>query len=347
MSDKKVTIRDVAHAAGVSIATVSRYINQNFSSMSEETKLRIEEVILTLNYHPNKMAQGLKGQSRTLAVVVVNMSYPFCVSVIRSISEALNAAGYSLLVCETGDDPKRELTLLHSLVAHGVDGIILQTNGQNLKVLQDLAQKMPIVLVDRHFEIAGVKNVITNNEESSYLLTDALCTEGYECIYFISETLNGLSTRTERLAGYQRACEERSLDPHVCWVDRSDPATFEAVMEQLRQHPRQQPFAVYTSNGLLMMELYPMLTGLALQVPQEMGIATFDEPDWVKLTQPRMTCIRQPTHEIGQLAATTVLERLRGDIKAHLQPAVQTIPSVLVFSPSTQRTNEKRYDAQR
>ena len=149
MPDKKVTIKDVAREAGVSIATISRYLNQNYSSMSEATKNRIEEVIQNLNYHPNKMAQGLKGQSRTIAVVVVNMSYPFCVSVIRSISEVLNESGYSLLVCETGEDPDKELTLLRSLVANGVDGIILQTNGKNNDVLHDLAKKMPIVLVDR------------------------------------------------------------------------------------------------------------------------------------------------------------------------------------------------------
>lgn len=339
MSDKKVTIKDVAREAGVSIATVSRYLNHNYSSMSEETKHRIEEVIHTLNYHPNKMAQGLKGQSRTIAVIVVNMSYPFCVSVIRSISEVLNESGYSLLVCETGEDSEKELTLLRSLVAHGVDGIILQTNGQNNDMLQDLAQKMPIVLVDRHFDISGVKNVLTNNEEASYQLTYALFNEGYERIYFISETLHGLSTRMDRHSGYLRACAERNRDPHVCWVDRNNPASMQSVIDLVKQHPSQHPFAVYTSNGLLMLEVYPLLTGLSLQVPMEMGIATFDEPDWVKITQPRMTCVRQPTHEIGQLAANTVLERLRGDIKAHLQPAVQTIPSVLVLSASTQRNS--------
>ncbi|KEO82790.1 LacI family DNA-binding transcriptional regulator [Tumebacillus flagellatus] len=338
MSEKKVTIKDVAREAGVSIATVSRYLNNSYSSMSEETKIRIQDVIQRLNYHPNIMAQALKGQSRTIAVVVVNMSYPFCVSVIRSISEVLDEAGYSLLVCETGENAEKELTLIRSLVARGVDGIILQTNGQNNDLLQELAETMPIVLVDRHFDITGVKNVITNNEEASYQLTEALFKEGYRRIFFISEELNGLSTRTQRYAGYQQACAKRGVEPAVCWMERRKTDTCQAVLNLLKQESGEQPFAVYTANGLLMMELYPLLQGLSLRVPEQMGVATFDEPDWANITQPRMTCVRQPTHEIGQLAANTVLERLRGDIKPHLQPSVQMIPSVLVLAPATERT---------
>ncbi|MGZ4122957.1 MAG: LacI family DNA-binding transcriptional regulator [Tumebacillaceae bacterium] len=339
MAEKKTTIKDVAREAGVSIATVSRFLNSNFSSMSKETKDRIQEVVDTLSYHPNKMAQGLKGQSRTIAVVVVNMSYPFCVSVIRSISEALNTEGYSLLVCETSGDADKEKTLIRSLVAQGVDGMILQTSGGNNDLLEALAQSMPIVLVDRQFDISGVKNVITNNQHASYQLTTALLAEGYERIYFISEVLEGLSTRIERHIGYEQACAEHGTQPHVCWVDRDDFSSLQPIPQMLLQdHAHDdRPFAVYTSNGLLMLELYPLLKALSLQIPAEMGLATFDEPDWVKITQPMLTCVRQPTHEIGQLAATTVLERLRGDIKPHLQPNVQTLNSELVLSTSSRR----------
>jgi LacI family kdg operon repressor len=339
MTEKRATIKDVAREAGVSISTVSRYLNQNFSSMSKDTKERIESVIERLNYHPNKHAQGLKGQSRTIAVVVVNIGYPFCVSIIRSISDVLNNSGYSLIVCETGGQTEKEATILRSLEAQGVDGIIIQTNGANQDILSRLAKTLPVVLIDRNFAVPGSSNVVTNNKEASWELTNALFVKGYQEVMFVSETLQGLSTRTDRYSGYVEACSAHNKEPHVYWVDRENPKSFEDVVESLNKQ-NSNPIAVYTANGLLMLDLYPLLYRIGRNIPTSLGLATFDEPDWVKITTPSLMCIRQPTIEMGQIAANTILKQIQNS--QTVSPAtsvsltsVQVIPSTLVLSTST------------
>ena len=309
MGNQSVTIKDVAKAAGVSITTVSRYINKRYESMSVETRERIEKVIEELNYQPNKMAQGLKGQTRTIAVVVVNLGYPFAVSVIRSISSVLSEMGYALLVGESADDTEQEAQLLQSLMSQGVDGIIIQTSGQNNELLERIAAEKPVVLIDRQFDVPGASNVITNNQEASRELTERLFQQGYQHVVFVSEEPSNLSTRVERLDGYLAACRAASIPSDVRWVLREDPVSIAALAKDLQSQPPKKPFAVYTANGLVMLELYPKLTHLRYSIPNEMGIATFDEPDWVHVTRPRLTCVRQPTDEMGITAAQTVLRR--------------------------------------
>jgi LacI family transcriptional regulator, kdg operon repressor len=311
MVNQSVTIKDVAKAAGVSITTVSRYLNRRYDSMSVETRERIEKVIEELNYQPNKMAQGLKGQTRTIAVVVVNLGYPFAVGVIRSISSVLSEMGYAMLVGESAGDTAQEAQLLQSLISQGVDGIIIQTSGQNNDLLADIALEKPVVLVDRQFDVPGVTNVITNNHEASRELTERLLLQGYQHVVFVSEPPSNLSTRVERLGGYLEACRAAGVSSDPRWVLRDDPASMTQLAEQLFQNPPKKPFAVYTANGLVMLDLYPKLMYLPYSVPTEMGIATFDEPDWVQVTHPRLTCVRQPTDDIGMAAADTVLEQLR------------------------------------
>lgn len=308
---KRPTIVDVAREAGVSITTVSRYLNQQFASMGVDTRERIRRVIEDLNYQPNTLAQGLKGNhTQLIAAVMVNLGYPFCVSVIRSMTEILTPAGYNLLVSETGGDVERERQLLQSLASQRVDGLVLQTNGQNNHTVQELAEEMPVVLVDRQFSIPGLTSVVTNNKEASHDLTRRLFEEGYREVIYVSEALEGITTRTQRLAGYEEACLAQAHDSQVVWVNRQFPDSFEAVLRKVRGLSQCYPVAVYTANGLLMMELYPWLGKLEADIPQQLGLATFDEPDWAQIASPPLTCIRQPTREMGQIAARHILKKI-------------------------------------
>lgn len=336
---QRITIKDVAREAGVSITTVSRYLNQNYESMGEETRARIKEVIHSLGYQPNKLAQGLKGSSRSIGVVVVNISYPFCVSVIRSVSKILSDAGYNLMVCETGGEKKREETMIRSLIAQNIGGLIIQTNGANNALLEEIARTIPVVLIDREFPIPQVINVVTNNHEASKNLTSALFQEGYQRVLFVTEPLSGISTRIERLNGYTKACEQYQKEPCVVWIDRENTPTLRSVVELLPSSPVTDLFAVYTANGLIMLDLYPFLKETHFASPSPMGLATFDEPDWAKLTTPYLTCVRQPTDEIGQYAAKAILDHIKnaGTLNHH----VEVIPSTVIVSDSSRLKNSK------
>jgi len=332
---KRVTIQDVAKQAGVSITTVSRYLNGRFDAMSEDTQHRIRDVIATLNYQPNVLAQGLKGnRSKTVAVVVVNIGYPFCVSLIRALQDVFTPAGYSLVVVETGGDSAREYNCLLSLQAQQVDAFVLQTNGDNNRLVEEMATRIPVVFVDRQFPIPGVTSVITNNEVASFDLTSHLFLEGYRRVLYVTEAPDKVSTRTERIDGYRKACKAHKIAPWIALVDRNVPSTFTTAAEQLSDAAESRsPQAVYTANGLLMLELYPFLRTQNWPVPSQLGIATFDEPDWVHIATPSITCVRQPVADIGAYTANTVLHLLEDYKKPETQ--VQILDSVLVLRDST------------
>ncbi|GMA51094.1 HTH-type transcriptional regulator KdgR [Alicyclobacillus contaminans] len=339
MAKGKITIEDVAREAGVSITTVSRYLNQDYGAMRAETRQRIQAVIEQLGYQPNKFAQGLKrNRSRTVAVVVVNMGYPFCVGVIRSLSDALHHAGYSLLVAETGGDKNREAHILQNLRAQSVDGLVIQTNGENQSLLTELAAAIPVVLIDRQFDMPGVVNIVTNNAEASEQLTRHLFAAGYTRVLYVTETLRQVSTRIDRLRGYEAACVAAHRTPWVVWMDKANPDSLRGVVDEILSARAQQPLAVYTANGLIMLELYPRLRSLPLSVPDELGIATFDQPDWAQVATPPLTCVRQPTEQIGQSAAETLLKLLRkkSDTRSLREKRV-VLPSQLIPGGSTER----------
>lgn len=331
---KRATIQDVATQSGVSITTVSRFLNGHFGAMSQQTRQKIEAVISTLNYQPNTLAQGLKGsRSRTIAVVVVNIGYPFCVSLIRALTDVFTSSGYRLVVCETGGDPIREQQCLSALEAQQIDAIVMQTNGDNNAQVAELAARIPVVLVDRRFDIPSVTTVITNNEASSYQLTSHLLVNGYQRVLYVTEPPDQVSTRIERLDGYRRACLDSQVPPWIAYVDRSEQNSFDKVIHQLIEHKSLVPVAVYTANGLLMLDLYPLLKAIQWHIPNHLGVSTFDEPDWVHVATPSLTCVRQPVKAMGEFTATRVLQLLEDGSKKRKR--VQVLESALVVRDST------------
>ncbi|MFX4301929.1 LacI family DNA-binding transcriptional regulator [Alicyclobacillus tolerans] len=332
---KRVTIEDVAREAQVSITTVSRYLNGHYEYMSEKTRMKIANIIQRLEYRPNIMAQGLKAnRTKQIAVVVVNISYPFCASVIRSLSEVMAPAGYGLLVFDSNGDKQRERDFLLSLRSQNVDGIVIQTNGANADLLQNISKELALVMIDRRIDIANAANVVTNNEQVSYDVTHYLFTTGYENVIYVTEMENGVSTREERLRGYRNACLKAKRQEWIERLDKSNEESYFHTAERIRKNMNGQSFAIYTANGLLMLRLYPWLQKLGIQTPNPMGLATFDDPDWASVTTPPLTSIRQPTEEMGRLAAKLILEKVETGSTENM-PVLQILPSELIIRDST------------
>ncbi|TDY50146.1 LacI family transcriptional regulator [Alicyclobacillus sacchari] len=339
--EKRVTIQDVANRAGVSITTVSRYVNGRYESMSAKTRERIRAVIEELGYRPNALAQGLKAsRTKSIAAVVVNMSYPFCVGFLRSLSLILTRSGYHLIVSETGGDADIERDVVQSLLAQRVEAMVLQTGGENGDLLAAIAEQMPVVLVDRAFAVAGAHTIATNNREASREMALHLFDRGYRHVIYVTEDEAGIPTRIERLQGYEDACAAREVAATVVHVNRQDVGSMEraaGVVSELAQAAKGEPIAVYTANGLIMMPLYRLLRQLPLAVPSVFGMATFDEPDWAQLVDPTLTCVRQPVEEMGAEAGRLLLKRVHGKPASDGRAEVARIvlPSHIVPGGST------------
>ncbi len=163
------TIGDVAREAGVSKTTISRYLSGQFDSISEQTRKRIEQTIADLKYRPNRMARGLKrDRSFSIGMIVADITNPFSTSILRGVEDVCTKHGYSLMVCNTDNDPVKEKEYIMMLQAHRIDGLIINSTGHNNEYLHELAEEQtPVVLVDRKMPELGFDTVVTNNVQAT------------------------------------------------------------------------------------------------------------------------------------------------------------------------------------
>src|SRR4051794_18404560 len=210
---EKVTMADVAKAAGVSKSTVSQYLNKRFEYMGEKTKQKIEEAIKTLGYQPNYIARSLK-QKRTsmVGIIVANIMHYFSTEVSRAIEDFCHTHDLHAIVCNADDDPEKEKKYIEMLRAKQVDGLIIFPTGQNNDLYKTMVrQGYPVVFVDRTVENLDAFSVITDNTDSTYKAIQHVIEKGHQNIAFVVQPLT-VSTRLDRLAGYKQALTDAGLE---------------------------------------------------------------------------------------------------------------------------------------
>ncbi|MFS0654159.1 LacI family DNA-binding transcriptional regulator [Bacillus sp. 179-C3.3 HS] len=313
----KVTINEVAAYAGVSKSTVSRYINGKTNEISPEKVKKIKKAIDELHYRPSQLAQGLKvRKSKVIGFIVADITNPFSVATLRGVEEICDQYGYSIMVCNTDNRPEKEREMLLKLNAHYIEGLIINTTGQNNDILQDFKKSgIPIVLVDRKLPELKVDTVTTNNRDITIRLLQQMDEKGYEQIAFFSEPVEGISPREERKDAYVQTVLSKNKKPIVVEIDLKQ-------KEQMREEVRHflqtvnQKKAILAGNGLLMLKLISELVELGISIPEEIGIAGFDDTEWYKLIGPGITTVAQPSHDMGKAAMQKIKMRLEGDESA-------------------------------
>ncbi|OXN00150.1 LacI family DNA-binding transcriptional regulator [Bifidobacterium vansinderenii] len=199
---RKPSIADVAAAVGVSKTTISRYLHGEYDYMSADTRSRIETVIRELDYRPNKMAQGLKAtNSRMIGVTIANISNPFSSQLLKGMQSVCRERGIQLLVSDADDDPKLERTAIESLMDSQVDGLIVNTVGGNdefLTTFANTAGNPPIVLLDRMITPPVCDCIVTDNAGAVDTMLDHVHDRGYDYVVFVTQTIDGITTRRAR-----------------------------------------------------------------------------------------------------------------------------------------------------
>ncbi|MFN2744499.1 MULTISPECIES: LacI family DNA-binding transcriptional regulator [Bacillus] len=323
MKDKqtgKVTINEVAAYAGVSKSTVSRYINGKLDAISPQKVKSIKKAIAELNYRPSQMAQGLKvKKSKLIGFLVADITNPFSVATLRGVEEVCDQYGYSIMVCNTDNSPEKEREMLHKLNAHYIEGLIINTTGRNNDVLLDLIdQDVSIVLVDRKVPGLKIDAVTTNNREITGQIVNMMYDKGYAHVGLFTEPMKGISPREERVSAYTEIALARDAGrtPFVHEVEAKDK---KALMESVKSFlavSEGEKKAILGNNGLLMLKIISCLYELGVSIPEDVGIAGFDDTEWYKLIGPGITTIAQPSHEMGKVAMERIIKRLEGDESA-------------------------------
>lgn len=300
----RVTMLDVAERAGVSKASVSRFIGDDRGLLSDVIATRIARAIDDLGYRPNQMARGLKrGRTRLIGMLMADIRNPYSVAVMHGVETACRRHGYSLVVCNTDRDPEQERQQLQAMRAYNVEGLIVNTLGHHLDELRELQRELPMVLVDRKVADLPSDLVGLDNRMAVDMALDHLHEQGYRQLALVSEAVDGTSSRTERIEAFA----QRTGGP-VFYTGGN-------LGEQLRTFLASAdvgPKALFCANGVAALACTLALRELGNQACADVGLIALDDLDWYPLVGNGITALAQPTHAIGVQALECLLKRLQG-----------------------------------
>jgi LacI family kdg operon repressor len=309
----RVTIADVAEKAGVSKATVSRFLNRRDELLTPEIATRVESAIAALGYTPSPMAQALKrGRSRLFGLVVADVTNPFSVAVLRGAEKACQEAGYLLMLFNLGDDGQREREAIEALASYQVEGLILNTLGRDEGAAAAAArQGRPVVLVDRRHADMQADFVSIDNAGAIRLAAGHLVECGWDTLLYVSEPVAGVSSREERAGAFRAFVADHPQATGRSFESAAgDALALEHELLQLRARGARP--AVLASNAVITLRVADAVARLGWQFGRDLGFVGIDETEWAPLVGPGLSTIAQPTDALGRLATACLLERLQG-----------------------------------
>lgn len=300
-------IRRVAAEAGVSIATVSRVLN-NPSRVSLKTRQRVLEVAKALGYRPNGIARGLvTGKSHMVGLVIPDIEGPLYGAMARGVEDVLGPAGLHSMLVSSDRNPAQEAEAINSLLERQVDGLIIVGSGlseQTLHILQ--SAHLPWVLLDREAQMVE-NSVVLDNRLGGRLAAEYLVRQGHRHIAHIAGIrLAG----EERLLGFQEGLAGAGLEPFaIVQGDFSEPGGQQAAQKLLGQG---LPQAIFVANDRMAAGVYRTLRLHQLRIPQDVSVIGFDGAPFGIYLDPPLTTLQQPAREMGRSAATLLLELRSG-----------------------------------
>lgn len=326
----RVTIREVAREAGVSISTASRALNHK-GDITSETRTSIVEAARKLGYTPSSVARALVlGRTRTLGVVVTDNTSPVYAQALRGVQEVATREGFGLLFCNSADSQDQALQCLTMLTSKQVDGVMLapvQTDRRDIDLLE--RDGVPFIFLLRHFpEIAHVDHVITDNVEGGRLVTEHLLDQGHVRVGHIGGPAH-TSTGQGRLTGYRQALEARGI-PYaadlVIHASYSVAGGSEAARRLLDRVDR--PSAIFAATDVQAVGVFRAARDLALRVPEDVALAGGDDIELSEYLEVPLTTFHQPAREIGALAAEILISKIAGEIQPVRQVVIR--PALVV-----------------
>ena len=300
-----VGIRDVARAAGVSTATVSRALGRG--PVSDALREQVEAAVRATGYRPNLSARRLRSQSaQTIGLIVADIRNPFFTAVSRAVEDAAFASGMRVILCNTDEDPAREAMYLRLMEEERVTGVIYAPTKGTADSLQDKPLGFPVVLIDRAGPPGTHDSVVLDNPSAGAALVDHLVAQGFSRIGGLFGSTS--STARERRAGYEAAMARHGLAPAIRTVAPNAEAAEAEARRWLGQADR--PEALVLSNGLILMGTLRAARAQGLAIPRDLALAGFYNERWTDLVEPGLTVIEQPVAEIGAQAMRLLFERI-------------------------------------
>ncbi|WP_025027773.1 LacI family DNA-binding transcriptional regulator [Caldalkalibacillus mannanilyticus] len=336
----KVTIEDIAKEANVSIATVSRVIN-NTKAVSPELRQRVYDVIQKRNFKPNALAKGLiTNKTHIIGIVVPDISNSIFGALTKGINSVCEQKGYTLMVCDSGGQKEKELELLEILTDKKVDGLLfagVEINGSLVKEMKN--KDYPIVLVTQEAADGDeeIKTVIHDNVKATYDAVSFLIKNGHKKIALIGGPENDFSSGQKRLKGFRLALEEHKIDVPDSYIEHGD-FSFNSgfrCMKKIYEENSVLPTAVMVCNDVMAIAAIRFLEGANMNVPGDISIMGFDDSEYANYFSPELSTVRISYFDEGEKAAKTLFKLI--DNKHTNIPTTQFIPHKIIRRNSVRR----------
>lgn len=325
---KKITIKDIAIEARVSISTVSFVLNDKGEKMGISAGVikKVQDIVEKLNYRPNMTATSLRtGKTKSIGLIVENISNQFFAVLAKGIEEEAGKLGYRVFYCSTDNDDERSAELVQSLLQANVDGfIITPTEKLDKSIDQLLKMKMPVVLIDRYFPDQEVSHVVMNNYEGAYIATELLIEKGRRNIAVINNN-SGMIQMQSRENGYIDAMKKAGLYNGDLVLHINYHSTEEEKVEEVIRFFENNK----SIDGVLFLANYMGLAGLqafhrmGIKMPEDLSIISYDDHYSFRLHSPAITVVEQPINTIAVKAVDLLMKQITNENDAVVEKVLQ------------------------
>ncbi len=303
-------IKEVAKLAGVSVATVSRVLNDS-SSVLPETKDRVCEAIEKLNYQPNLLARNLRrSETKLILAIIPSISNMFFSEVVRGMQNKARKYGYNLLLCNTEDDSESLKVYLNLLKSRQADGVIFVSSAIEQQTLTGIAKTHPVVLCSEYYDGLDISYISIDNKLAAYQAVQHLIRTGRKRIAFINGFDYHISTRL-RLEGYKQALADNNIEFREELV-RQGTYGLKSGLRVMRQFLslEEPPDGVLAGSDMMAIGAIKFIKQSGLKVPEDIGVVGFDDTRATSIFEPSVTSISQPMFDMGQCAVDILLKKI-------------------------------------
>lgn len=306
------TMAEVAHEAGVSVATVSRYLN-NQEIVSPDTATRVNAAIEKLSYEPNIMARNLrKSESRVILILAPNVTNPYYAHILSGIGDVATKLGYSALICTTEDEVAREKEALDMLKKHRADGAILMASNIDCKWLCEYSDHFPLVQCSEYDPTLDIPHISIDNYKATQEAIEYLLELGHKQIAIISSENDYISTSL-RLNAYKDTLQKHGVEINNDFIvyasrDYSFKSGKKTAKTLLSVDPK--PTAIFCISDTLALGAITAAKELGLRVPEDITVIGFDDVEFTTMFHPYITTVSQPCYELGEQSAKLLYAQL-------------------------------------
>jgi LacI family transcriptional regulator len=343
---RSITVQDVAAKAGVSKATAARVLG-GYGVTSAAVNAKVLAVAKELGYQANELARSIStGRSGTIGVIVGDIENPYFGMAVRGISDAASAAGFDVILANSGEEIEKERDAVRVLTGKRVDGLIVTAaRTSETSHLQEARRSgRPLVLLDRAVPGLDVDMVVCDDREAASAATRLLIDVGHRRIAYISAIASDdpvyrsrqqidVSTVMQRIDGLLAASKRAKIEAPDRFIrlgaTGSEPTR--RIVTDLLGLP-ERPTAIIASDNVVALDVFKTVRALGLSIPDDVSLIAFHDADWTSVTTPPVTVIAQPIYELGLESARMLVERIHG---AAAPPRRIVVKTTLIERQST------------